>query len=142
MTSEKRIYLDTSAYLAILLNQKEEKKILKLIHNQILCSSSILLIEAERNIIRLSRENEITPKEFSLARNKLLEDTASFILRDVTPDLALTGEFPPILMPRSSDLIHLRTALWFYKNGGLAGFVSLDWKQKEAAKELGLNALE
>ncbi len=142
MTHKTKIYIDTSVYIPVLLNQPEAKKVIKITGNKLLCSSSILLIETERNLIRLSREKEITAEEFAAARNQLLEDRNTFLLRDVTPDLALTGEFPATLTPRSNDLIHLRTALWFFKNGLLNSFFTFDLKQKSAAEELGLKILE
>jgi hypothetical protein len=40
--------------------------------------------------------------------------------------------------PRSLDLAHLRTALWFHTAEPLDRFVTLDVSQEDAAKELGL----
>jgi hypothetical protein len=46
----------------------------------------------------------------------------------------------PVSTPRTLDLAHLRTALWFHAQEPLTRFVSLDAAQREAAKELGLPA--
>ncbi len=40
--------------------------------------------------------------------------------------------------PRSLDLAHLRTALWFHRDTRLTRFATLDTAQEQAAKELGL----
>jgi len=45
---------------------------------------------------------------------------------------------PAIATPRSLDLAHLRTALWFHRDARLARFMTMDRSQEEAAKEWGL----
>jgi hypothetical protein len=45
---------------------------------------------------------------------------------------------PVITTPRSLDLAHLRTAVWFHEQDPLIRFVSLDGDQTMAARELGL----
>jgi hypothetical protein len=45
---------------------------------------------------------------------------------------------PPIATPRSLDLAHLRTALWFHAAEPLSRFVTLDSGQRAAARDLGL----
>ena len=40
--------------------------------------------------------------------------------------------------PRSLDLAHLRTAMWFHAREPLRRFVTLDEAQADAARELGL----
>ena len=71
--------------------------------------------------------------------NQLKIDLESFLLRDLTIDLCLTGFYPPVRTPRTSDLIHLRTAQWFQQNGGLELFVTLDKDQRHAAIDVGLS---
>lgn len=137
-TSERRVYLDTSAYLAVLLGEKESAALFKEIKNATLCASTLLLLEAERNLVRLVRQDLISSKAYEDSFNQLRQDKEAFLLRDVTPDLCLNREFPPVRTPRSSDLIHLRTAKWFLENGGLAKFLSLDEAQRKAADEFGL----
>lgn len=133
-----RIYLDTSAYLGILLGESAGRSLLKFLSRKILCSSVLLLAEAERNLVRLSREGVLAPSDYRKAMDQLMEDREKFLLRDVTMDLCLTGFYPPVRIPRSSDLIHLRTALWYQKEGGLETFVTLDKAQKEAARDFWL----
>ena len=97
-----------------------------------------MLIEAERNLIRLTREKDLTQKEFSLARERLQQDKEFFILKDVAPDLALNGDFPAIRLPRSNDLVHLRTALWFSRREKIDFYCTFDKAQAAAAEEMGL----
>lgn len=139
-TGERRVYLDTSAYLAILLGEKGASAISRDLRGAILCSSTLLLLEAERNLVRLARERLITEGVYELASDRLHADHELFLLRDLTLDLCVSREFPAARIPRSSDLAHLRTARWFQAHGGLSRFVSLDREQLKAASEFGLPA--
>ena len=137
-----RIYVDTSAYLSLLLGEGPSTKIESLLRDKMACSSILLLIETERNLVRLAREKNISPKNHAVALNQLKEDRELMILRDMNIDLCLTGEFPAVYTPKTSDLIHLRTARWFAQNGALEGFLSLDVHQCLAARDFGLVVIE
>lgn len=137
----KRAYIDTSAYLAILLGESEAEKVLKLLQGYELCASTFLLLEVERNLTRLAKQNVISIKTYELAKQKLLLDKELFILKDFTSDLCLNGIFPAISIPKSADLLHLRTAKWFQFKLGLDLFVTLDRPQAEAAREIGFEVL-
>ena len=133
-----RVYLDTSAYLAVLLAEKASEAVLKTVRRKTLCSSTLLLIESERNLVRLSRMGVLSETDYLVASQRLRADAELFVFRDVTPDLCLTGQYPPVKTPRSSDLVHLRTAHWFREHGGLDAFVTLDGTQAAAALDLAL----
>ena len=133
-----KIYLDTSAYLAVLLGEKQADIVRRAITGFALCSSTLLLAEAERNLVQLVRLEKLQPRDFESAFVQLTVDRESFILRDLTPDLCLTRHFPLIRTPKSADMVHLRTAQWFMKNGGLGKFITLDENQLHAAREVGL----
>jgi hypothetical protein len=45
---------------------------------------------------------------------------------------------PDLVTPRSLDLAHLWTALWFHASAKIDRFVTMDGAQAQAAKELGL----
>jgi hypothetical protein len=135
-----RVYLDTSAYLAILLGERHANAILKALTYAMPCSSTLLLLEAERNLVHLVRLEKLSADDFESAIAQLMIDRDSFVLRDFTPELCLTRHFPLLRTPKSADLIHLRTAQWFLANGGLDAFITLDDQQRLAARELGLNA--
>ena len=132
------IYLDTSAYLAILLKEPGYDRVSKTLQKTPLCSSTLLLIEAERNLVRLSREGILSLKAYETSLSRLRQDKESFLLRDLTVELCLKHQFPAVRLPRSSDLIHLRTALWFQEHYTLKAFLTCDEKQLKAAEEMGL----
>lgn len=139
--TQKRYYIDTSAYLGVLLGEKPARNLIPLLARKILCSSTLLLIESERNLINLSRRRILSVSDYQRASSQLQSDVEKFLLRDLTADLCLGGIFPPVQTPRSSDLVHLRTARWFSENGGIEAFVTLDKAQSEAARDFGLRVL-
>lgn len=138
MSGEQRLYLDTSTYLCLLLGEAPAGRVTKAIRQAVLCSSVLLVLEAERNLVRLSRTGDLSAADYEVAIQRLRTDHTHFLLKEVTMDLCLTGVFPPVHMPRSNDLLHLRTARWFQEHGGLAGFITLDDHQRRAAEDFGL----
>ena len=138
MKARRRLYLDTSAYLCVLLGEENAEKISAETRGAELLSSVLLVLEARRNLIRLVRDGSLKPKEFKACLERLLQDQRRFELRDLTIDLCESSSFPAVSTPRSLDLAHLRTALWFHAEGTIDAFVTLDDSQAGAARELGL----
>jgi hypothetical protein len=138
LKTRRRLYLDTSAYLCVLLGEEAADKISAETSGAELLSSVLLVLEARRSLIRLVREGSLKPKEFKGCLERLLQDQRRFELRDLTIDLCESSAFPAVSTPRSLDLAHLRTALWFHAEGAIDRFVTLDDAQGGAARELGL----
>ena len=138
MKARRRLYLDTSAYLCVLLGEANADKISAETGGADLLSSVLLVLETRRSLIRLVRDGSLTPKEFKGCLERLLHDQRRFELRDLTFDLCESSVFPAVSTPRSLDLAHLRTALWFHAEGAIDRFVTLDDSQAGAARELGL----
>jgi hypothetical protein len=132
------LYLDTSAYLCILLAEEGSERLSKDTAGAELLSSVLLVLEARRNLIRLAREGALKPQQYTACMNRLENDVDRFVLRDLTLDLCHSNVLPPIATPRSLDLAHLRTALWFHAEDPIERFVTMDASQEEAAKELAL----
>lgn len=63
-----RVYLDTSAYLAVLLGEKQAAVVSKSTSGFVLCSSTLLLLEAERNLVQLVRQKKLRANDFEVAR--------------------------------------------------------------------------
>ncbi len=135
-----RAYIDTSAYLTILLGQRDAEALLERLAGAELLSSSLLVLEARRTIVHAARQRLLTEAESRSALTRVEEDVERLVLRDLTLDLCLAPDFPPVLTPRSLDLVHLRTALWFGRQEPLDAFVTTDVRQRNAARELGLPA--
>ena len=134
----RRLYLDTSAYLCILLGEQGWEGLSKETDGAELLSSVILILEARRNLIRLAREGALKPEHYKTCIERVEQDTSLFVLRDLTLDLCQSNPLPAVTTPRSLDLAHLRSALWFHAGERLDRFVTIDGSQEQAARELGL----
>ena len=133
-----RIYVDTSVYLCVLLRQQRHPEWSRVLAGAELVSSVLLVLEAERNLIRLAREGALPPARLQDALDRVRADVALFQLRDLTLDLCAAGAMPVVSTPRSLDLVHLRAALWFHAREPLTRFATQDADQLGAARELGL----
>ena len=140
-TDPRRCYVDTSAYLCLLLGEAGWRRLAAELDGAQLLSSVLLALEAERTLVHLSRAGRLTPPELQNALDRLEHDLDRFALRDLTLDLGRWRVVPVVSTPRSLDLAHLRTALWFHARQALTRFVSLDAPQNQAARELGLPVL-
>ena len=90
--------------------------------------------------MRLAREGRLQPQQYKDSIEHLEQDMNLFLLRDLTFDLCQSNTLPAVATPRSLDLAHLRTALWFHAAQKIDRFVTMDASQEQAAKELGLPA--
>jgi hypothetical protein len=134
----RRLYLDTSAYLGVLLGENGSSRLARETVHAELLSSVLLVLEARRNLIRLAREGTLTAAQYKTCMDRVEQDVELFVLRDLTLDLCASSLVPAVATPRSLDLAHLRTALWFHAVERLDRFLTLDGAQAQAARELGL----
>lgn len=134
----RRLYLDTSAYLCILLGEDGWERLSEDTAGAEVLSSVLLVLEAKRNLVRLAREGALTPEQYKTCMDRVDEDTQVIRLRDLTLDLCASNVLPAITTPRSLDLAHVRTALWFHAAEPITRFVTMDVPQRQAARELGL----
>jgi hypothetical protein len=132
------LYLDTSAYLCLLLAQDGWEQVSRETAGARLLSSVLLVLETKRNLVRLVRQGHLNPEQYDAAIGRLDQDMSLFLLRDLTLDLCQSNAMPVVATPRTLDLVHLRTALWFHAAAPLDRFVTMDAAQQQAAKELGL----
>jgi len=133
-----RFYLDTSAYLTVLLGERGATALARELVGGALLSSTLLAMETYRNLIRLSRERLLSPTQLQRALVQFDADIQHMTLRDLTFDLCQARTLPVVSTPRTLDLVHLSTAVWFHQRAPLHRFVSLDARQNVAAAELGL----
>lgn len=133
-----RLYVDTSAYLCILLGEDGSERLSRESDAAELLSSVLLMLEARRNLIRLARDGSLSADRYKTVLDRLEHDTARFVLRDLTLELCESMTVPAVVTPRSLDLAHLRTALWFHAEQKIDRFVTMDAAQEQAARELGL----
>lgn len=134
----RRLYVDTSAYLCVLMAQAGSDRLMKEMAGAHLLSSVLLVLEARRNLVRLARAGSIRPDQYKACIERVDADVALLVLRELTLDLCQSNALPAVATPRSLDLGHLRTALWFHAEARIDRFVTLDTAQEQAARELGL----
>jgi hypothetical protein len=135
---QPRLYLDTSAYLTLLVHDPGWERLSNETAGAELLSSVLLILESKRNLVRLAREGTLKPEQYKDCIERVESDASTFTLRDLTLDVCASNTMPAITTPRSLDLAHLRTALWFHTAEPLDRFLTLDVSQEEAARELGL----
>jgi hypothetical protein len=138
VANRRRLYIDTSAYLCILLAEDGWQALSAETNDAELLSSVLLILETRRNLVRLAREGAIKPDQYEMCLARVEQDTTAFALRDVTLDLCHSNLLPAVTTPRSLDLAHLRSAAWFHARERIDRFVTLDGSQEQAARELGL----
>ena len=134
----RRLYLDTSAYLCILLREQGSEALVSETAGAELLSSVLLILEAKRNLVRLTLEGLLQQEQYKECLGRLESDTEFFLLSDLTLDICKSNIMPAVSTPRSLDLVHLRTALAFNSIEPIDRFVTNDDSQRQAAKELGL----
>ena len=135
---QARIYLDTSAYLCILLAEDGWKELARQTEGADLLSSVLLVLEAKRNLVRLAREGTLTESQFRECLERVDLDSELFALHELTLELCQSNSMPVVTTPRSLDLAHLRTALSFHQAEPLDRFVTVDDAQRQSAREMGL----
>jgi len=121
----------------MLLGESGHELLLRELSGAELLSSVVLALEAGKNLVRLSREGILTTADFQRCISSLNSDMQQFLLRNPTLELCSSMTMPAVSTPRSLDLAHLRTALWFHQQAKLARFVALDESQGMAARWLG-----
>ena len=133
-----RLYVDTSAYLCILLGEDGSERLSSETEGAELLSSVVMVLEARRNLIRLARDGTLPANRYKTALDHLEQDVPRFVLRDLTLELCHSITMPAVTTPRTLDLAHLQTALWFHAAERINRFVTMDTAQEQAARELGL----
>jgi predicted nucleic acid-binding protein len=137
-TRPRRVYLDTSAYVHLLLDEEGSLDVRDAIGTAEVLSSVLLLLETRRTLVRLARDHVMTKEHYKIAMERVTSDGERFVLRDLTLDLCDAHPLPAVATPRSLDLVHLRTARWFHRVEPIDRFVTMDDAQRDAARELGL----
>ena len=136
--SPRRFYLDSSAYLCMLLGEEGSERMSKETGGAELLSSVLLVLETRRNLVRLAREGLLQQEQYKTCIDRLDQDTSLFVLRDLTLDLCQSNALPAVATPRSLNLAHFRTELWFDGAENIDRFVTMDASQEQTAQELGL----
>jgi len=134
----RRVYIDTSAYVSLLLDEEGALDARDAIGKAEVLSSVLLLLETRRTLVKLARDRTMTKEHYRNAMERVTADAEGFVLRDLTLELCDAHPLPAVATPRSLDLVHLRTAQWFHRQEPIDRFLTMDAAQRDAARELGL----
>lgn len=137
---KRRVYLDTSAYLSLLLDEPGAAQVAEATNGAACLSSVLLILEARRNLVRFARQGALDASKYEACLARVAADIDVFELRDLTLELCTSLTMPAVATPRSLDLAHLQTALWFHTAQPLDALVTMDATLAQAARELGLPA--
>lgn len=137
---KRRVYLDTSAYLSLLLDEPGAAQVTEATDGATCLSSVLLVLETKRNLVRFARQGALDASKYEACLARVAADVDVFELRDLTLELCASLAMPAVATPRSLDLAHLQTALWFHTAQPLDAFLTVDVGLAQAARELGLPA--
>ena len=136
----RRVYVDTSAYLSLLLDEPNAAQVAEATNGATCLSSVLLILETRRNLVRFARQGALDASRYEACLARVAADIDVFELRDLTLELCTSLTMPAVATPRSLDLAHLQTARWFHQAQPLDAFVTMDATLAQAARELGLPA--
>lgn len=120
-----RIYIDSSAFVKLIVAEPESPALRNFLANRDLVSSGLLRTEAIR-AIRRTHESLVSPTLSAMERIDLIEVSPSIL------EVAALIDPPTV---RSLDAIHLATAIRIGQRG--TTFVAYDLRLLSAARELG-----
>jgi len=133
----RRLYLDTSAYLCILLGEEGSSRLAKETAGAELLSSVLLVLEARRNLIRLAREGTLAAAQYKACligwSGTWSCSSSAISLWICVRRISSPRGNAPFARPRTPA--H-RTLV--PRAERLDRFVTLDGSQAQAARELGL----
>jgi predicted nucleic acid-binding protein len=137
------MYIDTSTYLKLFLKEKGSDKAKKLVKENSLLSSAILMSESFSALSRRKQGKEIDDKMFDRLVNRIKKDLHYIEIVKLTDDvLKKTEEVILRSTARTLDAIHIASALLFQELTEIElTFITSDKKQEEVARHEGLKTV-
>ncbi|MDR4509817.1 MAG: type II toxin-antitoxin system VapC family toxin [Candidatus Brocadiaceae bacterium] len=137
------IYIDTSAYLKIFLKERGSDKVRKLVKENNLLASAILISECFSAFSRRRQGKEIDVKIFERLVNRVKKDVPYIEIVRLTDDvLRRTEEILLQSSVRTLDAVHIASALLFQETTGIdLTFATADKRQAEFTNDKGLKAV-
>ena len=134
----RRLYLDTSAYLCILLGEEGSQDLSNETDGAELLSSVILILRGQTESDPAGERRRAETEHVQDLPRASRAGYQSVGVTGLDSGLVPIPPLPAVATPRSLDLAHLRSALWFHADERIDRFVTLDGSQELAARELGL----
>ena len=134
-------YVDSSALVAIAINEEHSAMIESRIEGYSQLLSSILLdAEVRSAFAREERLLDAEARSVFASRKRMFEERYLSRITWVLPDRSLTGEIDTALGAgylRGADLLHMATALYAARGEQGMAFLTLDRRLREVAQALG-----
>lgn len=135
-----RVFFDSSAFVKRYVREDRSDMVLSWCDQATeLCLSGIALPEIVSTFCRLQREKLITPLQYRHLKTMLLSDITDAAICDLTPEV-MRNTFMALEnnVLRGMDAIHIGSALTLKTDV----FVSADYRQCGAAKQIGLRVVQ
>ncbi len=137
------IYVDTSAFLKLIIRESGTERMRRLVKEHRLLSSSVIAVECRSAVARRRREGKLIGSELDRALARIeegLEAVEMVLVSD--PVLELAGAIVLRSVSRTMDALHIASAFSFQDDAGMdVTFVTADRKQHQAARGEGLATL-
>ena len=134
-------YVDSSALVAIAINEEHSAMVESRIEGYSQLLSSILLdAEVRSAFAREERLLDAEARSVFVSRKRMFEERYLSRITWVLPDRSLTGEIGMALGAgylRGADLLHMATALYAARGEQGMAFLTLDRRLREVAQALG-----
>lgn len=134
------VYLDTSTYLKLYVNEQGSNKVRILVRKNNTLSSAILLTECFSALSRKRQAGEINESVFNNLISQIKKDLQYVEIVRLTDEVLTRAEEVALYSTaRALDAIHIASALMVKEVANVElSFVTSDSKQQKVAKELGL----
>lgn len=138
-----RVYIETSAVVAWLLDQEAGWLAYKTVRNaDVVISSDLTVVECERALRRRVASGEVSAERATVLRVEFYATASAWSLVGIGPEIvSRASESFPVDLIRSMDAIHLATAVRVRASVGELAIVSLDDRVRSNGQQLGFQVL-
>lgn len=144
MSSEKIVFLETSALVSILFDEPSAPDILNILNrNEIMIASSLALIESGRAITRAESLRRITGRDANRLRRLLRSSSEEWQIIELNEHIVRRAQEPfPVEPIRTLDALHLATLEHVSSLVPSVEVLTLDRRIRENATALGCTLIQ
>lgn len=137
------VYLETSALLTWLFNERESNRVRKVLEESERCVTSVLtIVEAERVFRRVLTRGHFTTVDYQKLRGLFLELQQQWVFIEITRSIRTrAGESFPVEPVGILDAIHLASMLEFHLIYRELAVLSFDQRIRENLVPLGFHTI-
>lgn len=138
------IYIESSAVLTWLLGEPNASKVESVLSKaNVIATSALTFLEAERSLIRAEKKGRFLPADRQKLKGLLTKSAAQWTRMEITEEVQARAKEPfPVEPIRSLDAIHLATILEFIEIFPELTVLSQDQQILANLEPLGLKAVD